>query len=535
MIMVPKGAYAVTATKIQNTRLAGEDQYQTAAAIANAGWTSSYYAVVASGENFPDALCAAPLAAKYDAPILLNSVNHLEDATKEELLNLHVKSVIMIGGQGILSAGVQQEIENLGINVWRIAGQDRYATSLDVAQVLGKSDDAVIASGDDFQDVLSVAPIAALKQMPIILTPENLLQPDIKDYVEKSVEKTYVLGDESYISDGVVKQLPSPQRINSTDHYSTNIEIIKTFAKDLDLSTCYVATGETYPDALSGSVLASLTKSPVILVKEPLNAETLSFFTDNMNNIKKVTALGGTAVVSDNLLSTITTNTSAASGTATDSGTKGSTTSGVNGGTDSGSNTGNNSGTNTGVDNNGILGSPNHFEADAVDTNEIDLSWDSVNNAISYNVYRTTADSGIYQLVTSATFPYYTDDTVSSGVTYYYKVQAVNTTGTGAFSNVVYATALLDQSVFSPPTNLVAVGQNNSQILLSWSGVSNAAYYNIYRATSFSGTYEKIASPAFVTYLDSSVSTGKVYYYKVQAVGAKGPSDFSNITYTATK
>lgn len=516
LLILPKSTNAmtfsaannITSSGIQNSRIAGEDRYDTSAAIAKNGWDSSYYAIIACGETFPDALCAAPLAAKYGAPILLTSTNRLEDSTKEQLLSLNVKSVIMIGGEGVLSAGVEQEIKDLGISVWRIAGQDRYETSLDVAQVLGKSKEAVIATGDDFQDVLSVAPIAAQKGMPIILTPSNELSTDIKDYIDKTVEKSYVLGDESYISDNVFNQLPSPQRISGNDHYSMNIQIIKTFASDLNLNTCYIATGESYPDALSGSALASLTKSPVILTKEPLSKDTMNFYTQNMNNIKRVIALGGTAVVSDNLLSTFTTNRNPNSNPGT---------------------------SNTGADNNYVLGTPNHVEVNALDKDEIDLSWDSINNAISYNVYRTTADSGIYELIANVNFPYYADDSVLSGVTYFYKVQAANTTVTGPYSSIVSAAPLLDESVFSSPKNLMAVARDDSQILLNWNGVDNATYYNIYRATTYAGTYEKISSAVSPNFIDSSVSIGKMYYYKVQAVCDKGQSTFSNIAYSIIK
>jgi len=45
-------------------RLAGQDRYETAAQISTKGWNQSDYAILSSGENFPDALCAAPLAKK---------------------------------------------------------------------------------------------------------------------------------------------------------------------------------------------------------------------------------------------------------------------------------------------------------------------------------------------------------------------------------------------------------------------------------------------------------------------------------------
>ncbi|KJR45615.1 N-acetylmuramoyl-L-alanine amidase [Desulfosporosinus sp. I2] len=52
--------------------MAGFDRFETASKIAKSGWTQSDYAILAYGGNYPDALSSAPLAKKYNAPILLN-------------------------------------------------------------------------------------------------------------------------------------------------------------------------------------------------------------------------------------------------------------------------------------------------------------------------------------------------------------------------------------------------------------------------------------------------------------------------------
>ena len=45
-------------------RLAGVNRYETSAAIAQDGWQQSDYAILAFGENYPDALSAVPLDRK---------------------------------------------------------------------------------------------------------------------------------------------------------------------------------------------------------------------------------------------------------------------------------------------------------------------------------------------------------------------------------------------------------------------------------------------------------------------------------------
>lgn len=573
-----------TLTKILSDRIAGKDRYETSVGISQLGWNKSYFAILASGENFPDALCAAPLVSKYNAPILLTSTDSLKSNTKDELLRLNVKNVLMIGGEGVLSTKVEQSIKDLGIEVTRIAGQDRYETSLKVAKLLGNPEKAIISSGKDFPDVLSIASIAANKGIPILFTSQNNLSKELKAYISQSIQKTYILDDDSRISDSVVNQLPAAERLTGLNRYESNIKIINTFKNDLDFSTCYVATGEDYPDALSGSALASLTKSPVIFVNEPLKHDTINFVMSIKSNIKKIIAFGGSGAVSDKTIDEIIATNEETSGglsvpvnisaktissnqiyltwdsvnTATSyyiyratsfSGTYSYVTEvstpyysdtylppgityyykvqAVNPiGKSLYSNIASAS-TNSG---NALL-PPTNISATPLSSNEIYLTWDTVNNAVTYNVYRTNANSSFFTLIDSVNTNYYTDTTATEGSIYYYKIQAAAPGETGPYSSSVSVTALLAKSTLSNPTNVLLTSSGSNQLYLSWNPVSNANYYNVYRATSYSGTYTNIASVAFPYYTDRNVTSGTIYYYKVQSVNNTGSSAYSNIVY----
>jgi len=54
---------STTGSTIISHRISGDDRYSTADTV-----------IIASGENFPDALCAAPLSKQYNAPILLSRI-----------------------------------------------------------------------------------------------------------------------------------------------------------------------------------------------------------------------------------------------------------------------------------------------------------------------------------------------------------------------------------------------------------------------------------------------------------------------------
>jgi N-acetylmuramoyl-L-alanine amidase len=123
--------------KPAKVRIYGNDRYETSSKIAKDGWSSSYYAIIASGENFPDSLSAVTLAKKHDAPILLTNSKSLNTNTREELTRMKVKKVLIIGGQGSISSKVEQDIKSMGITTERLGGRDRYETSIKIAERLG--------------------------------------------------------------------------------------------------------------------------------------------------------------------------------------------------------------------------------------------------------------------------------------------------------------------------------------------------------------------------------------------------------------
>ncbi|WP_368293240.1 cell wall-binding repeat-containing protein [Dehalobacter sp. TBBPA1] len=474
-------------------RLAGTDRYATAAKIAEDGWDSSYYAVIASGEGFSDALCGSPLAAKYDAPILLTSRYELNAQAKNELASLGVKQVFIIGGTGIISPSVEQAIKNLGISVTRIAGTDRYNTSLLVAEKIGTFDQAVVATGSNFPDALSIASIAGIKGYPILLTDKYSIQSNILSYLKSKVTTTIVVGGTGAISDSIYNKLPSPVRLNGDSRYTTNLSIIKYFASSLDFKNCYAATGENYPDALTGSALAAKNNAPVFLVSSSVSLSLLNYIKDQ--NISSFTAFGSSNVLSSSVLNSMV---ASVSGTSSK-----------------------------------IPAIPDDLTAIASSPIEIDLDWDAVTDATGYYVYRATSSTGTYTKIDTVQTSSYTDDGLTAGKTYYYKVKAYNSYGESDYSTRAYDTTDADYAL-DTPSNLEATALNSKEIHLSWDDVDGASYYYIYRSTSSSDTYTKIKTVSTNSYTDTGLTAEKTYYYKIQAYGSDGLSAFSSVKYDKT-
>lgn len=298
------------------TRLAGIDRYETAAQIAKAGWSQSDYAILASGENYPDALSAAPLARKYNAPILLTTSGSLPSITKQTLADLHVKKVLLIGGTGVISASAESELQSMGINSTRIFGNDRYETAIKVAQQITTTPSALfVVTGEDYSDALSVAPIAALKQIPIILVPNDSMPDSVKSYIASSneVSKTYVMGYSDIISDKVINQFPNTERILGSDKYARNIAVSQAFNSDFKTESVCIATGEGFADALTGTAYSAGLAGPIILVNNDSPANTKDYYQQRLAHAGHVYVFGGTGRISDSVLQNLNTsnNTSA--------------------------------------------------------------------------------------------------------------------------------------------------------------------------------------------------------------------------------
>ncbi|RKH52944.1 chitinase [Corallococcus llansteffanensis] len=75
------------------------------------------------------------------------------------------------------------------------------------------------------------------------------------------------------------------------------------------------------------------------------------------------------------------------------------------------------------------------------------------------------------------------------------------------------------------PTGLKATG-SSTDIALGWSAVTGATGYNVYRATSQTGTYTKLTSAPVTaaSYKDTGAVTGTAYWYVVTALNAAGES-----------
>jgi putative cell wall-binding protein len=261
------------------TRLAGPDRYATASSIAKQGWAQSDYAIIACGDNYPDALAAAPLAKAYNAPILLTTSSTLQSNTRQTLIDLKTKTVFIVGGTGVVLPQVEADLKNMGIAVTRFAGSDRYETAVKISEQLGAIKEVFVVTGDDYPDALSVAPIAAMKNMPILLVPRDSIPESVKNYVIRhSITKSYIIGHADIIGFEVGNQFPNPERIIGSDRYERNVAANRQFKADFNTDSFCAATGNGFADALTGAAYAAKKSVPILLVNNDVPSFTRDLF-----------------------------------------------------------------------------------------------------------------------------------------------------------------------------------------------------------------------------------------------------------------
>ncbi len=275
--------------------LDGCDRYDTSARQAKAGWRTSDYIILVTGEKFPDALTASSLAGAYDCPILLTQPTGLTGYAKDVIKTLQVKKALVIGSTDALSDNVVSELRALGVSMeGRLGGADRYGTQMAIYEY-GKKHDlwndelVLVASGQDvaFPDALSASPIAYVKKAPLFLTNDDL---DLNDEQIRALRQAghfdhgIVVGSKVRVSAEAERELhgcaSNVERMNGSDRYDTSAKTaVWGAAHGLTMEGAGFATGTAPWDALGGGALQGRSKSVMLLVTDG----NTSFATDVVN------------------------------------------------------------------------------------------------------------------------------------------------------------------------------------------------------------------------------------------------------------
>lgn len=190
------------------TRASGADRYATAAAVSSSTFSTASTVYVAGDARFSDALAGAPAANVDDAPLLLVSPNAVPSPTAEEIRRLGARRVVILGGTASVSAAVEQQLRSLAGDVVRVAGPDRYATSVEVSKRRGSSGIAYLVTGASYADALAGGAAAA---GPILVVRANCIPPVVRDELTRiGAERVVLLGGTGALGRGVERLTVCP-------------------------------------------------------------------------------------------------------------------------------------------------------------------------------------------------------------------------------------------------------------------------------------------------------------------------------------
>lgn len=305
-------------------RIAGPDRVATAVALSQEAFGEAREAVLVNADAFPDALTAGPLAAALEAPTLLTSGAALDPRVADDLRRLGVDRVHLVGGTGVLGDAVRASLEDMGIEVVRLAGSNRITTAGVVADRIaaiggGPVATAIVARADDFADALAAGGLAVVGAGAADRSPVPILLVDDASVgeVARIVQRTtvadaplVVAGGEQAVSTATADGLGrAVQRLAGADRYQTAVALAAAATgAGASLDVLLLASGERFPDALAG-VPAAAAMGGLVLIVPPGGLEESSsgagFLRASAAVADRAALVGGTAVLPEGLRSSI--------------------------------------------------------------------------------------------------------------------------------------------------------------------------------------------------------------------------------------
>ncbi len=289
-------------------RLAGSNRFATAAAVSRDAFPGGAETVfVVTGGDFADALTvSASLAGQ--APVLLVSRTNVPAETVTELRRLHPTNIVIVGGTGAISSGVEVRLAALsGYQTVRVAGRDRNETAAMISRSLHPDGAKVayVTTGYRFPDALSATGAAGSEGAPVLLTTPTVLPDSTKAELQRLQPETIVVvGREGDVSTAVMSQLSflaskDVMRVAGSDDTTTSAKVSHEAFQSS--RRAYVATVASFPDGLTGGAVASGLPAPLLLVQPDRVPDSVACELMRLG-VDDIVVLGGSKAISDGVV-----------------------------------------------------------------------------------------------------------------------------------------------------------------------------------------------------------------------------------------
>lgn len=293
-------------------RLSGTNRYESALTVAKTLISqlkekkkTVNTVVIASGENYPDALSGTYLASLSKAPMLLINEHYEKKVVQFVKSNLKAKgTVYILGGDNVVQKSAENKLKKYGFNVIRLAGDNRYATNIAILEEINKinakkkttKQKYLVCSGKGFADCLSVSSVA----YPILLVEDTLTEEQVHLLSQSKKTLSFdIIGGEAAVSNKVARQLKSLgtiKRVAGANRFETSRMVANRYFTKKPKSMV-LTYGLNFPDGLAAGPFANNLGLPVILVCDANYKDAKTFA--EKNAIRKAYAIGGEAIYSD--------------------------------------------------------------------------------------------------------------------------------------------------------------------------------------------------------------------------------------------
>ncbi|NQX34874.1 cell wall-binding repeat-containing protein [Herbiconiux sp. VKM Ac-2851] len=304
----PTGSIAVVASGRSRTstieRQGGADRYGTAAEVSRQTFAPGVpVAYIASGAAFPDALSGGAAAAADGGPVLLVAPDDVPAVVAAELRRLRPARIVVLGGSLAVSDGVLAALKAFAPKVDRIGGADRFEVSAAVsAETFAEHPTvAFVASGAAFPDALAGGAAAGLDGAPMLLTRRDGVPAAVTAELRRlKPDRIVLLGGQAAVSgeaESELRLIAPTSRLSGADRFAVSAAISHESFPVVRTDTVFIASGETFPDALAGSPAAVTTWAPVLLARrDSLPQATV----DELDRLRpsRIVVLGGPAAIS---------------------------------------------------------------------------------------------------------------------------------------------------------------------------------------------------------------------------------------------
>jgi putative cell wall-binding protein len=293
-------------------RLAGSDRYESATAVARRIAVSASSVVIAGGDTtLADASVAGPLAATVAGPLLLTQQGKLPAATVTELnrRGSAVKTAYIVGGTGVVSETVANQLSSRGLAVIRLGGRDRYETSALVAKAIKakrSTPTVVVAGGNGLADALGASgPASALKE-PIVLTQADKLTASTRDAITAiGANQSRIVGGTAVVGSAVQSELSTmgvtPVRLAGANRYESSAAVAAFYRRFLPVTSEVVLTSGA-DTALVDSLVAGTLQRLMVLTSKYSLVEPAAQTLESTPALETVTAVGGTGALAGSAL-----------------------------------------------------------------------------------------------------------------------------------------------------------------------------------------------------------------------------------------